>query len=48
MSFPAEGQSVTLLMQDMDRRGSSNDGGKESPEGEKSRTHDKQKLLDQT
>ena len=46
MSFPAEGQSVTLLVYDMDRRGCSNDGGKESPEGEKSRTHNEQKLLD--
>ena len=47
MSFPAEGQSVTLFMQDMDRRRSSNDGGKESPKAEKSRTHDEQKQLDQ-
>lgn len=47
MSFPAKGQSVTLLMLNMDRRWGSNDGGNQSRESEKSMTHGEGRLLNE-
>ena len=47
VSFPAEGQCVPLLVQDMGRRGGSDDGSDQSPEGEEGRTHRESKLLNQ-
>ena len=45
MSFPAKGHSVTLLMQDMGRRGGSDDGGNQSPESKKTVMHDEDEPL---
>ena len=45
MSFPAEGQSVTLFVYDMGRRGGSDDGGNQRPDGEKNVMHDEGELL---
>ena len=47
MSFPAEGQSVTLLMQNTDRRRGSDDGGNQSRESEESMTHGDGRLLNE-